>query len=262
MKNKILTSLALLVIILLSACGTKKAALPAEAATPGATSVAIATSDPCSKENLPSEVAKINDLMREFDDGSRLASSTPQTQLVQVIPPLQEVRRRAEAQKVPQCLITLKTLQINHMNTVIEILMAFMGNAQNANVKEGIAQARELHMQYDAEIARLLGLTLVPAPTFAPETPDANVPQPSATQPPSSGLSILNPGPDGVVLVSSPDSKAGGVATIAAGQTAVAFGQTADGLWIQVEVPGQSGQKAWVSASLVQISGQLPVVTP
>jgi hypothetical protein len=252
MKKTTLITLALLIIFLLTACGAK-------VATPVGVTV---TPDPCSKENLPGEVTKINDLMREFDDYSRLASSTPQDKLVQVIPPLQEVRRRAEAQKAPQCLMNLKVLQINHMNTVIEILMVFMGNAQDANVNEGIAQARELHMQYDAEIARLLGLTLVPAPTFAPATPEANTLQDSATQPAGSGLSILNPGPDGVVLLSTPDLKAGGVATLAAGLTAVAFGQSADGLWIQVEVPGQPGQKAWVSAALVQVSGQLPVVVP
>jgi hypothetical protein len=169
---------------------------------------------------------------------------------------LQEVRRRAESQEVPECLKNLKVLQINHMNTVIEILMAFMGNAKDENVNQGITQARELHMQYDLEIARLLGLTVVPAPTLAPGV----IPPTSATQP--SGLSVLNPGPGGVTLRATPDLKAGGVATLEAGLTAAAFGQTADSLWIQVDVPGQPGQKAWVEASLVQVSGQLPVVTP
>jgi hypothetical protein len=254
MKNKTLISLVIFSIILLTACGAKATASP----TPNVT----ATPDLCSKENLPGEVNKINDLMREFDDYSRLASSTPQDKLVQVIPSLQEVRRRAQAQETPQCLMNLKVLQINHMNTVIEILMAFMGNAKAENVNQGIAQARELHMQYDVEIARLLGLTLVPAPTGnAPVAPAATT-APTTSTTPASGLSVLNPGPDVVTLFATPDPKAGGVATLAAGATAVAFGKTADGLWIQVEVPGQPGQKAWVSASVVQVSGELPVVTP
>jgi len=139
-------------------------------------------------------------------------------------------------------------------------LMVFMSNADAQKVNEGIAQARDLHMQYDLEIARLLGLTVVAPPTFAPGTPGANVPPISAT--PSLGSFIINPGPSGVALRATPDLNAGGVATLEAGLTAVAFGKTADGLWIQVEVPGQPGQKAWVSASLVQVSGQLPVVTP
>lgn len=135
------------------------------------------TLDPCSEAALPGEIEKVNDLMREFDDYSRLASSTPQEQLVQVIPSLQEVRRRAESQEVPVCLQELKNLQISHMNTVIEILMVFMSNPQAENVNQGIAQARDLHMKYDVEIARLLGLTMV-----APPTSEAVVPiVPSAT---------------------------------------------------------------------------------
>lgn len=251
----------LLFALLLSACGgsqetpvVKVTLMPtAESAAPTVTAVV----DPCSEANLPGEVTKVNDLMREFDDYSALASSTPQQQLVQVIPPMQEVRRRAESLEVPECLRDLKDLQINHMNTVIEILMTFMSNAQAENVNQGIAQARDLHMQYDVEVARLLGLTLVAPPTanaVSPMAPDATLP--------TADLSIFNPGPDAVILLSAPDAGSGGVATLDAGFSTIAFGQTADGKWIQVEVPGPPGQKAWVDASLVQVSGQLPVVTP
>ena len=163
-------------VFLLAACGPKATAQPASIATsvlittPDFTSTpsSISTPDPCSKENLPGEVTKINDLMREFDDYSKLASSTPQAQLVQVIPPMQEIRRRAESQEVPECLKDLKVLQINHMNTVLDTLMAFMSNPKSQNVNQGIANARELHSQYDTEIARLLGLTMIPQPTPAP----------------------------------------------------------------------------------------------
>jgi len=257
MKNKNLIILALLSIILLAACGAKTATQPAEAAAPAVTS----TPDPCSKENLPGEVTKINDLMREFDDYSRLASSTPQAQLVQIIPPMQEVRRRVQSQETPKCLMDLKVLQINHMSIVIETLMAFMSNSDSQKINQGISQARELRMKYDVEIARLLGLTLVVPPSPMPIIGTPGTPAPSNAIPPS-GLYIINPGPAEAILRATPDVSAGGVATLAAGFTAVAFGKTADGLWIQVEVPGQPGQKAWVSASLVQVSGQLPVVTP
>jgi hypothetical protein len=172
MKNKTLITVALLFIFLLSACAENipapTAVEPSALPTPV---LATPTLDPCSEAALPDEVTKVNDLMREFDDYSRLASSTPQEQLVQVIPSLQDVRRRAESQKVPQCLANLKSLQLAHMNTVIEILMVFMGNAQAEEVNPGIAQARDLHMKYDIEIARLLGVTLVPPPTVAPVTP-------------------------------------------------------------------------------------------
>jgi hypothetical protein len=256
MENKKVITLFLLGIFLLTACGAKTPAPTVESVAPSITP----TPDLCSETNLPGEVAKINDLMREFDDYSRLASSTPQAQLVQVIPSMQEVRRRAESQEVPGCLTDLKVLQIKHMNIVIETLMAFMSNPKSENVNQGIIQARDLHLQYDTAIARLLGLTMVPQPTLAPVTPAANGPQSSETQTP--GLSILNPGPEAVTLRATPDLKSGGVATLEAGLTTAAFGQTSDGKWIQVEVPGQPGQKAWVEAALVQVSGQLPVVTP
>jgi hypothetical protein len=171
MKNKTFIIMALLFVFLLPACAgnpaTPTAVEPAASDTP---IVATATLDPCSEAALPDEIKKVNDLMREFDDYSRLASSTPQEQLVQVIPSLQEVRRRAESQEVPQCLADLKNLQLAHMNTVIETLMVFMGNAKAEGVNPGIAQARDLHMKYDIEIARLLGVTLVPQPTAIPVT--------------------------------------------------------------------------------------------
>jgi len=164
--------MALLFVFLFPACAEKTpmptAVEPAASATPVPPT---ATLDPCSEAAMPDEITKVNDLMREFDDYSRLASSTPQEQLVQVIPSLQEVRRRAESQEVPQCLANLKGLQISHMNTVIEILMIFMTNAQGEQLNQGIAQARDLHMKYDIEMARLLGVTLVPQPTVAPITP-------------------------------------------------------------------------------------------
>ena len=257
MKNKTLVLLALVFLSLFTACRGIETPV-AESTEPAVAVEATATPDPCSEAALPGEVEKVNDLMREFDDYSRLASSTPQEQLVQVIPSLQEVRRRAESQEIPECLVDLKKLQISHMNTVIEILMVFMANPQAENVNQGIAQARDLHLKYDVEIARLLGLTMVAPPTASGVVPAATA---NATVSPV-GLSILNPGPDEVTLLSAPDAAAGGVATLPAGGTTAAFGRTEDGKWFQVEVPGQPGQKAWVSASLVQISGEPPIVTP
>jgi hypothetical protein len=176
MKNIRYTFLliALVILLLSSACGQPQPVAAIPTSTPilpiaiVATLESTSTPDPCSKENLSGEVTKVNDLMREFDDYSKLASSTPQAQLVQVIPPMQEVRRRAESQEVPECLKSLKVLQINHMNTVLDILMAFMSNPKSKDINQGIANARELHLQYDTEIARLLGLTMVPPPTPVP----------------------------------------------------------------------------------------------
>jgi len=151
--------LFILAFMLVSACG--KGALSATA-TP--TISITSTPDLCSEANLPSEVAKINKLMREFDDYSALASNTPQQQLVVVIPELQRILRDAEDQTVPPCLTSLKEFQLAHMRTVVQTLLAFVGNSDVNLVSAGINTAREQHAQYDVEMARLLGITLT-APT-------------------------------------------------------------------------------------------------
>jgi hypothetical protein len=213
------------------------------------------TPDPCISPYLDEEVARVNDLMREFDDYSDLASHTPQAQLVQIIPELQRIQRAAEDQEVPACLDELKEYQLNHMNLVVQTLLAFVSQSDSQVINAGIAQAQQLHKQYEAEMARLLGVTL-PAPADTdplPATPEAGAPTVGTA---------ANVGTTSVILLSAPDPNAGGVAELAGGGSTPAFGQTADGKWIQVEVPGQPGQKAWVDATLVVVSGTLPVVTP
>jgi hypothetical protein len=245
----------LFVALLLTACGPQQATAPAptpEAETPQPT----ITPDPCLTQNLPPEVTRVNSLMREFDDYAELASNTPQAQLVQLIPEMQRILRAAEDLQVPSCLTKLKEFQIAHMNVVVKTLMAFMANADAQLINAGISQAQQTHQQYDAEKARLLGVTLPVPPTYTsvPGTPAAG------------GTPVLsfvtNTGTEAVVLLSSPDLNAGGIAMLEAGLTTVALGKTEDGAWIQVEVPGQPGQRAWVDAKLVSVSGELPVVTP
>jgi hypothetical protein len=126
------------------------------------------TPDPCAPENLQAEVIKVNKLMREFDDYAELASNTVQGQLIQVIPEMQRILRDAEDQPAPACLVELKRLQIAHMNVVVQTLMAFMGNADAQQVSAGIGQAQQLHNEYDVEMARLLGVTLVAPSTVTP----------------------------------------------------------------------------------------------
>lgn len=157
MKRLVLFSVILLGIgIPLAACGQGLAG----AATP--------TLDACAAENLPAEVDKFNDLMREFDDAAALAASTPRERLTDPITELQRIRRSAEDLPAPPCLEMLKKTQLAHMNVVIQTLMTFVGGADQEAVNQGVATARQLHDQYLVEMAKLLGMTVAPLPTGAP----------------------------------------------------------------------------------------------
>jgi len=255
-KNTLFVILPL--CLLIAACGSKASATPEASAS-------SATPNPCSAENIPAEVANVHNLTREFDDYSALASNTPQAQLVQLIPELQRILRDAEDLQVPACLLTLKEMQLAHMNTVVITLMAFMRTTDPAGLEQinaGIAQARELHGQYDVERARLLGITLTPTLASPPGTPDANATPASSTAPTAT---VTNLGADGINLRAAPNLNAAETGTLGAQVSTGAFGQTADGQWIQVQIPEEPGQRAWVYASLVQLSvaeDQLPVIVP
>jgi len=91
-----------------------------------------------------------------------LASSVPRDQLSSSIADLQRIRREAEDETVPTCLGNLKSYQIQHMNSVIETLLAFVrGNSDQALLNQAIALAGQQHDQYILELARLLGITPV-----------------------------------------------------------------------------------------------------
>ena len=130
--------------------------------------VGTATPDPCSSENLPATLHEINDLMREFDDASQLASNLPLQQLPEAIPNMQRIRRASEDLQIPACLNTLKTHQLNHMNSMIQTLLAFIGRADQETINKGLAVAQEEHDRYSLEIVRLLGFTLAPVKPPAP----------------------------------------------------------------------------------------------
>ena len=172
--SQLIAATALVLMVLLSACGNNVPTADSTSA-PSATAAATITNtpDPCAPENIEAEVMKVQKIMREFDDAATLAVNLPQEGLADAIADLQRIRRDAEEQVIPPCLGDLKTYQISHMNTVINTLLAFMRGADQQLVDQGIALARQQHDQYLIELARVLGLTIEPAvivPT-ATETP-------------------------------------------------------------------------------------------
>lgn len=200
MKKDLLRSILsiLILTIVLAGCGgnapatSTSAAVSAPSSTPESVATPISTTpDPCLSPQLEEEVQKVQKHMREFDDASTLASNVPQAQLSTSIADLQRIRREADDEAIPVCLTDLKTYQINHMNSVINTLLAFMRTSDPrsidcTNVQPGteaeaicnnIALARQQHDQYLVELARLLGLTVVPATEGAAGTP-AETPTP------------------------------------------------------------------------------------
>ena len=131
---------------------------------PAASTVeATSTLDPCGRPQLEAEVQKVHKHMREFDDASILASNMPREQLSSAIADLQRIRREAEDEPTPACLTNLKQIEVQHMNTVINTLIVFMGGTDQQTLDQGISLARQQHDEYTLELARILGLTVVPA---------------------------------------------------------------------------------------------------
>jgi hypothetical protein len=163
--QKFFLFLFLLFLLLLSACGGAPPATQTQAIP---TSTLLPDEDPCSSQNMAATIRPINDLMREFDDASQVASHLPAPQLPEVISNLQRIRRDTEDIQIPACLIALKTHQLNHMNLMIQTLLAFVGGAIQEDLNEGLEMARKEHDLYSLEIVRLLGVTLAPI-TATPE---------------------------------------------------------------------------------------------
>jgi hypothetical protein len=179
MKKELLLIISTLVLTMaLASCGATPSTPQTPAVAPATETESVPptatdTPDPCSPGQIEAEVQKVHRHMREFDDASILASSTPRDQLSSSIADLQRIRREAEDETIPACLTDLKAYQVQHMNSVISTLISFMGGADQKSLDQGISLARQQHDQYTLELARLLGLTVVPAasPGTPSETP-------------------------------------------------------------------------------------------
>lgn len=170
MKNLflIIFPFTLILTLFVSGCGSAQPSISTDTVTEvTATSTPIpsqtATPDLCAPENIQAEVDKVHRHMREFDDASILASSTPRDQLSTAIADLQRIRRAAEDEATVSCLENLKKFQIQHMNAVIDTLIAFLSGTDQTVLDQGISNARQQHDQYTLELARILGITVVPA---------------------------------------------------------------------------------------------------
>jgi hypothetical protein len=174
----IIPSILILTIVLVG-CGSvptsAPTSVPVETLTtesvPTDTTVISSTPDPCSPGQIEEVAQKVHNHMREFDDASILASNMPREQLANAIAELQRIRREAEDEPIPPCLTDLKTFQVEHMNSVINTLVAFVAGTDQQSLEQGILAAREQHDQYLVELARILGITVVPTTPISLGTP-------------------------------------------------------------------------------------------
>ena len=172
----------LMVVSVLAGCGASPVSTPVNNISltvtstplPSTTEISLdpsMTPDVCSSGLVEAEVQKVHRHMREFDDASILASNMPREQLNDSIAELQRIRREAEDEQIPACLTDLKTYQVDHMNSVINTLLAFVGGTDAQVLEASITVARDQHDKYTLELARMLGLTVVPATVPVINTP-------------------------------------------------------------------------------------------
>ncbi len=193
MKNTRIIMLALAVTaIVLTACGPGSAGPASTSASqtpaPANTGAIImsSTPDPCSIANLPAEVQKVDDITRQFDDGTAIVdnllrgSSLNADQLANYVTQLQSMRRTADDQTVPACLKNLKDIQLADMNAVIDYFLLILGHSDKKTTDQVAAQAIQLDQQYKIEKARLLGVL-----TIIPDTATAGTPAAKTTATPT-----------------------------------------------------------------------------
>ena len=120
-------------LLFLSACGSQDPPVTLIAPISNSTS----TPDPCSTENLAGSIKEVNDLRREFEDASQLASNLAREQLPNSISDMQRIRRAPEDDQVPACMSELKTHQLAHMNIVIDTMIFFAGGAHTGTLSTG-----------------------------------------------------------------------------------------------------------------------------
>jgi hypothetical protein len=101
--------------------------------------------------------------MLQFDDYATLAQYASKTQLPQIIPNMQTIRRVADGRTVPECMADLQRHQVAYMDATLRTLLEFAKPDPKAGtIATGVVQAQYFHQAYALELARLLHVTLTP----------------------------------------------------------------------------------------------------
>lgn len=208
------------------------------------------TDDLCTGDAKIEETRRLNRFMIRFDDISVLAQATPREQLAQIILEMQKIRQEAAFEEVQPCFSNLQSTQVNFMNGVIITMTNFLSGATAETLEAKINETRELRVQYDAELAGLLGMTYVtttPAPTVIPVSDT-----PTYTPAPVRAVFVA-PG----YIMEGPGDNYTALDTFNQNQEANIIARTADNMWIKISRSQPSAVTGWVSIQFVSVEGDL-----
>ncbi len=231
------------IVLLFTGCSPSTVAPTQAVVNPVTPTVLV---DQCAPETITTEVAKLDELITEFEDVLGLAGVTPQQQLAPVILRMQDVRRNIEKLELPACADVLRASAVTYVNQVVSYLTIFMGGTVNADeLNKEIAASDSLKVAFETERARLLGIAYVPEPT--------RTPQPTAVV-----VVVTNPTDADVPIYEFPRTNSNVLGSIQPGGQAMAVARTADNTWLLIAVSQE--QFACVEASKVSVQGSIDLL--
>jgi len=230
----------------ISSCSLIENFIPVDPTPIPATPMPTATPDPCAAENLLDEVAKVQDLVNEFQDSWIAANSTPQVMIILPIMELQAVRRDLQKLDVPACEEAIKTASLNYMNSTINYLVFFMANPDPTDEKL-IASQQNGQVLWQVVLEEF-NKVLTSAGLVSEELPDIGITPPQTTD---SGVIVGNESTQRVNVRRQPDINADIISQLEPGMQAIGLSRNESGDWLQVNLDGVIG---WVNTEMVTTS--------
>jgi len=105
-----------------------------------------------SKKQSENYSATVLPLLEEWDDAVSVASQTPRIGLPNVIPNLQEIKRRASQLEAEGCFAEAHPFLIEHMEYTIKGFLAFMGQESDSLVQEKFTLAGRASRKYTRKL--------------------------------------------------------------------------------------------------------------
>ncbi len=231
--------------------------MPADPTQISPTPIPTAILDPCAPENLLDEVAKVQDLVNEFQDTMYVANFTPSTMMVVPIMEMQDVRRDLQKLDVPACEESIKTASLNYMISTINYLALFMANPDPI-AEDLIANQQNSQVLWQIVLGEFDKL-LTSAGLVSEEFPEMDN---AALQTTDSGFLVGNDGTQRVNVRNQPDLNADIISQFEPGMLAFGLARNEAGDWLLINLNGVIG---WVYTDMVTTSTgveELPISDP